>query len=103
MKQKYEKPAFLAESFSLCQTVAAGCGVNAIPYALHSHASVCAWETRQDFWNVAEGSYTSPGDGKWDTIFTGGHCNIIVTTDAESMVYDACYNNPDGSMKAFSS
>lgn len=103
MKQKYVKPQFLAESFSLSQTVAAGCGVNAIPYAQHSHASVCAWQTKLDIYDATTGDFTSSGDGQLDTIFNCDRCEIQVTNDRDSMLYYVCYNNPDGSLKAFSS
>ncbi len=103
MKQKYVKPQFLAESFSLSQSVAAGCGINAIPHAQSSHASVCAWRSKLDIFDAAAGIITGFGDGQYDTIFNGAHCQIVVSNDAESMLYDVCYNNPDGSLKAFNS
>lgn len=105
MKEKYEKPLFFAESFSLSQTVAAGCGINAIPRAMHNNANVCAWESWLDVYNATTGILDGLGDNVPDVLFTNSvtNCVVKINSDAEAVIYDACYNNPEGSLKAFSS
>lgn len=104
MKQKYEKPQFLAESFVLTQSIALGCGSMMTDSANFHSPSTCGWLTGIDMGSPGIG-FNFMTDGNMDIIFAIGatKCDIQLTNDEAAMIYGVCYNNPDGAMKAFAS
>lgn len=104
MKQKYVKPQFLAESFSLSQSVALGCAPYTTDSANHHSPQVCGWLTGYDMGTSGQGMNYVP-DGTMDVIFLSGSqkCNIILTDAEAALIYGMCYNNPDGATKVFAS
>lgn len=86
MKNQYMKPVLLIESFTLSQSIAAGCGQNLdFSQATSQDVNTCVWQT--GFPN--------------ENVFVKGvneNCNI---SDEE---FDGvCYHNPEGGFNVFSS
>ena len=80
MKKQYVKPAMFSESFDICDSIAAGCGI-----AVGSTEHDC--------------SYSVPGIPGANLFIVGGTCTIVPPGDGDGV----CYHIPTAETKLFDS
>ncbi len=92
MKQRYEKPGFVIERFSLTQTIAESCGFR--------HDEETGWGGSPAYYSK-ESCGWNDGYGQIVWVNTPSPCEFPAPEDLT--IGYVCYNNPEGGLTAFAS